>query len=247
MNLTKDEMDYRLPLIDRERKVIMDWSPKGGCTIVIKMFYRRMGLLKKALETDKWVHEYRMFHFFNDHPTFKEDFERSDFFKFKVVRSPFTRVVSSYLHTIRNESMHQPVKKVLGKWSANISFSKYLNFLEKIDLKEADPHYAFQTKHFEEQGFNFDRIVKLESLHEGIHEINQTMRVGYNLEGISSPHHVKKNEELKFEAFNKRYSKIKNDVPSYHNFYNAELVEQVKRIYKLDLEMYSYDESEIII
>ena len=31
-------------LIDREKKVIMDWSPKSGCTIAVKMFFRQMGL-----------------------------------------------------------------------------------------------------------------------------------------------------------------------------------------------------------
>tara|TARA_B110000046_G_scaffold52102_1_gene58149 strand:- start:25670 stop:26413 length:744 start_codon:yes stop_codon:yes gene_type:complete len=242
MNLTKNEMDYRLPLIDRERKVIMDWSPKAGCTIVIKMFYKRMDLLETALQTDEWVHEYRMFHFFKNNPTQKEDFQNPEFYKLKVVRNPYSRVVSSYLHTIRNNSMHQPVKKVLRRWSANITFKKYLDFLEKIDLREADPHYAFQVKHFEEQGFKYDKIVKLENLHQGIQEINLEKGIGYDLSGISSPHHVDKNESLTMEAFNKRYSKIKDNVPAYNNFYNEELIEQVRSIYKLDLEMYNYEE-----
>jgi len=234
-------------LIDRDRKVIMDWSPKTGCTIAVKMFFRNMGLLEKALEFDDWIHEYRMHVYQLEYPIYKEDLENPEFYKFKVVRNPYSRAVSSYIHTMRWPEMHAPIQNVMKRRNANISFNQFLDFLSRIDLDSCDPHYRLQKKEFEGKIKNcFQEIVKLENLEEGIKRVNKAGNFGFDLTGLSSSHHIDKNENLKGEFMNKRWRSIKSSIPSYKHFYNTETLDKVGKLYKEDLEEYNYNYEETI-
>lgn len=241
-----EEMPYAIVLKDEKRRVLMDWSPKAGCTIAVKMFFRQMNLLEKALEYDSWIHNYRMFVFFKEHPTQVEDLTNPDYFKFKVVRNPYSRVVSSYLHTMKNNSMHKPIKDVLKKWRANINFSQFVSFLEKIDLSNlsCDPHYGLQKKKFENNKVEFDMIIKLEEFNLRLDELNERSGSCFNIKGLTSDHHIAKQEVIVNKAYNKKFSKIINEVPNYNQFYNAELVERVTALYREDIEAYKYSYSQ---
>jgi hypothetical protein len=60
-------------LFDAERKVIMDWSGKAGCTIGTMMFLRHMGLLDEARSYHSWIHRFRMQVFYTRHPVTTHD------------------------------------------------------------------------------------------------------------------------------------------------------------------------------
>lgn len=234
-------MEEITALIDRDRKVIMDWSPKSGCTIAVKMFFRQMGLLEEALAHHVWVHEYRMHVFSKRHPISLEDLASDEYYKFKIVRNPFSRVVSSYIHTMRKEVMHPPVKKVLRRWNANISFKKFVDYLGKIDLRNCDPHYALQKRLFESTIRPcFHRIIKLENMQEEIRQLNAEQNFNFNLEGISSHHHIEKNRLLNENVARKRWSKIKDNIPDYRHFYTDQVREKVAALYRDDMEAYGY-------
>ena len=119
-------------LIDRERKIIMDWSPKVGCTILTKMFLTQMGLLEEALAYNPWIHEYRMFVFYKDHLVSREDLRNPEFYKFKVVRNPYSRVVSAYLRVMENTTpnniaVQNGIKHMYWRRTSNVSFSRFVD------------------------------------------------------------------------------------------------------------------------
>ncbi len=235
-------------LIDTKNKIILDWSPKAGCTIMVKMFFRNMGLLEEALAYNSWIHEYRMHVFTKAHPITIDDLRNSEYYKIKFVRNPYHRVVSGYLHTMKYEVMHKPVKDALWRWNANISFKSFVKYLSKIDLHTCDPHYSLQKKFFENEIPNcFNKIIKLEQLNEGIAEINEKKGVHFDLSGLTSNHHLEKNHRLTQNVSRSRWNKIKNDIPWYTNFYDAALAEKVYALYKEDFEAYGYSKNDYTI
>ncbi len=233
-------------LFDDQKKIILDWTPKAGCTILTKMFFRNMGLLEKALQFDSWIHEYRMHVFYKNHPITIEDFKNPDIYKIKVVRNPFHRVVSSYVHTMKYEFMHPPITKALWRWNANISFKGFINFLSKTDLHSCDPHYALQKKAFEYDIPNaFDEIIHLENLDAAINNLNKRKQLNFDLNGISSGHHVSRNDQLNRNVAGMRWSKIKDNLPDYKNFYTPQLAQKVYELYIDDFKTYGYTINDI--
>ncbi len=228
-------------LIDPVNKVVMDWSPKVGCTILTKMFFRQMGILEKALEYHSWIHEYRMHVFNKETPTHLSDILNPENFTFKVVRNPYKRAVSAYIHTMKKSVMHPPVAGILKRKDANISFEQFVEFLFKSDLTTCDHHYALQKKYIEfDHPGCFRKIVHLENLDQGIREVNQEGKQHFDLTGLSSHHHAAITNGFIKNADQIRWSDLAEQIPPHLSFFNTELADKVQHLYKEDFKDYGY-------
>ncbi|HMT28402.1 MAG TPA: sulfotransferase family 2 domain-containing protein [Bacteroidia bacterium] len=233
-------------LKDPKNKLILDWSPKAGCTILTKMFFRQMGLLEEALEYNSWIHEYRMHVYSKNYPITIDDLKGNNYYKIKVVRNPFHRAVSSYIHTMKYEMMHAPVKKTLWRWNANISFETFINYLSKIDLRTCDPHYSLQKKDYEyEIPGCFDEIISLKDIRDAFQNLNETRGTHFDLTGLTSSHHSKLNTQLNENVSGKKWSKLKDAIPDYKYFYTDNLIDQVYSLYADDFADYGFSKSDI--
>ena len=200
----------------------MAWSAKAGCTVAIKMFFDHMGLLNKALKYRKndkiSIHQF-MHHKFKKHPSPK-DWKNPSYFKFKVVRNPYTRAVSSYIAAIN-----------MGAFKG--SFAKFLDKLGRTNLKRCNDHWKLQYT-----ARKFDKIVKLEELTTGMAEINALIGSRFRTD-FDSSHHLDKNEVVEFcgERVFRRPVKV---IPQYKYFYNQLLLDKVSKLYSKDIEAYNY-------
>jgi hypothetical protein len=127
-----------------------------------------------------------------------------------------------------------------------MSFRSFVNYLSKTDLHTCDPHYAFQKKWFEDviPGC-FNEIIKLENLEAAIDDLNSRKGFHFNLSGLTSSHHHDKNKELTENVSDLKWSRFKDNIPAYSNFYDADLVEKVYTLYQKDFEAYGYLRGEI--
>ena len=232
-------------LKDVKNKVIMDWTAKAGCTVCVKMFFRNMGILQKALDYSikhrqrKWVHDYRP-EFYKTNRVTKEDLEDTSYFKFKVVRNPYSRVISSYIFAMKAQYADEDIKKVLKLKTKDISFAQFIIYLSKIDLKTCNQHHELQKKLYEKITNPFDYIARLENINEEIKNINKLARTNFNLEGLSSHHYASINNDVQKNVSHEPWSKIQDQIPNYKYFYTQELIEKVGKIYKEDIEEYGY-------
>ncbi|MBU0577413.1 sulfotransferase family protein [Patescibacteria group bacterium] len=238
-------------LKDSKNKIIMDWNAKAGCTVCVKMFFRNMGILQKALDYSastknrKWVHDYRPI-FYKSNGVTKEDLEDPSYFKFKVARNPYSRVISSYIFAMKGQYVDEEIMKVLKLKTKDISFSQFITYLSKIDLETCNQHHELQKKRYEKESSPFDYIAKLENIDEEIKNINKLAGTHFSLDGLSSTHHASTNNDIQKNVSNEPWSKIKDQIPNYKYFYNPELIKKVGRIYKEDIEEYGYSFDDFI-
>jgi hypothetical protein len=227
-------------LIDRKNMVIMDWSAKAGATVLTKMFFNHMGILDEALEYSSWIHWYRTNIFWKKNPTTMDDLKNPSYFKFKVVRNPYSRVVSDYITTMMSERLNPLVGEILDK-DLDISFREFIGCLSRSDLTNCYLHHRPQKKDYEcELHSVFNYIARLETINDDIEKINKIAGTNYSLKGITSDHHVVRKNEIKENMSSTPWSKVKDNIPPYRFFYTPGLVKAVERCYKVDIEAYSY-------
>ena len=228
-------------LIDRNRKVIMDFSEKSGCTIGTKMFFRHMGILEKALEFSPWIHDYRIHHFYKDNPISFNDLKDDSYYKFKIVRNPFSRVISSYVRVMSDKALQKDLKRFPWSRVSDYSFAQFVNYLSKVDIRKIDTHNGQQKKFFEYELENcFDKIVKLEDMASVINVINLKKGFNFKVDGLSSFHHNDIKKGLDVNVSNYKWPNIVHKIPQYKFFYTEELKEMVGKIFKDDIEAYQY-------
>lgn len=230
-------------LFDSERRVIMDWSGKAGCTIGAMMFFRHMGLLDEALQYHSWIHNYRREVFYQQHPVTVRDLLSRKNVLIKLVRNPYTRIISSLRNKVRVPGKNRKLVEALNLESIEaVTFRQFVGFLESIDLRvKCDVHYREQVQDYELLNLRQPIICKLENLKEDITAINQKFGFEFDPGGLSSGHHAEINHDWIGSAADIPWSEFPEGLPEYHKFYDSELCERVSRLYHRDIEAYQYE------
>jgi hypothetical protein len=238
----------RPPLYEKDFPIIFFWSPKSGCTSLIKWFYFQIGKLEEALNLHPWVHTYRL-QVYQAEPQYLLRIAEQLLFNkkesFKLVRNPYTRAVSSYLAAIFNEPLMDqfaPGAKVTG-----ISFKEFLYKVKAIgaDHPSLDPHIAQQ--YIQDEELFVKNNIRLESFTADIRSLEQKFQLKNSPlhEFVKSPHHLtqamKSNGQQSFADVRCSRSTIKTPLPDYTDFYNDETKKLVQELFKKDFSHYGYD------
>lgn len=239
-------------LVDHKNKLIMDWNEKAGCTVLVHMFFEHMGLIDEALSYSKWIHDYRQQVFSKLNVVRYIDLEQLPYFKFKVVRNPYNRVVSSYLTIMRQIKERLPrvynknfeknkleIKRLLDVEDVDISFRQFVDYLSLVDIRNCDNHYEQQRKAYEDR-VKWDKLCKLETIKNDLLEVNKKAGVQLRIADKTSVHHFRKNQNMKMNVSDIKWSNMKDNIPEYIHFYTPDLVYKVAEIYSEDFEAYQY-------
>lgn len=225
-----------LALVDDQSGLIMDWSAKAGATVATKMFLRHMGLLEEALAYGEWIHNYREQVFYRGHQTTVEKLRDPAYFRFKIVRSPFARATSAYIHAQR----HGFFTDLRSGQPADMSFRQYVGLLDSLDIRHCNIHMAQQKKGYEyEIPGVFDIVCRLEEIEQDIARVNATTGLGLSLDGLGSDHHVRRARGGRCIA-DEPWSRIQDRLPDFRAFYTDDLVEKIRAIYSDDCTSYGY-------
>lgn len=245
-------------LINKEKNIMMGWTPKCACTTACKMFFNELGLLEEALEFHPFIHQYRQKVYEPKHRVLTNHFHDKDIVKFKVVRDPYRRAVSSYVHYMRdaytehNHPVIRQIKQLTGDPEPNnISFIDYLNYVSRIDVGKGKTEFHQEVQHdaFEiDNSFEWDYIVKIENIKNDIKKINEKHGLNLSVDGEigKSFHYTKKIKDFNDIAFDKRAKDIitrEGDdtiIPDYKFFYNPSIKKRVEQIWGKDIEIYGY-------
>ena len=183
----------------------------------------------------------------------------SRYYKFTVVRNPWSRLLSGYLSKIVRWSHHdgyEVYRKLIGQIRSNNNLSPdvgkavtFRQFVEhevrKSDMK-MNSHWRPQI-HFL-AGHKFDFIAKFENIHEDINHINNKLGLKFDFRPPASSVGYMKNASRQDEYFCDCYADelmtIKESCggfPEYKQFYPPELKGLVASRYACDIEAFGYE------
>ncbi|MBX9957266.1 sulfotransferase family 2 domain-containing protein [Peribacillus simplex] len=241
-----------IPLYHKDFPLILLWTPKSGCTTYNKWFFFQIGLFEKVhQEAEGEVHRYRDF-IFRKEPDYTQGLTKNllDAKKdiHKLVRNPYKRAVSSFLHTICSEWL---ICKFDSDIYKGLSFKQFLIHLKSLGptINTIDRHIAPQYIDGEEQFIT--EYIQLENFNNHITEIEKTyglLKSPFSQISKSS-HHFSERMVQKGEYAEAilTVEKSAGRFPTYESFYNKESKELVKEIFAKDFEIYGYDKDNIII
>ena len=228
-------------VFDDKNKIIMDWSCKCGCSIAVGMMFKHLGLLDEVMKKNKRIHAYRRLTYTPHHRVNRTTLCNKDNYLFKVVRNPYTRAVSSYLHVCGRPKLNLLAQKNPDSYKT-LSFRQFIILLEGMNVKhDIDPHCRVQTKNYERRNLRQPVICKLESFAQDIEKINTECNVNFSLEGVTAHHHAKKDVEKKTLCVDHSFENFDGAYPNYNYFYDQVVFEKVTQLYKEDIERYEYD------
>ena len=235
------------PLIYPEKKICLYFSAKAGCTLATKWFFYQQDLLKEALAHNAWVHEYRR-SIYNKTACYKKELNQVNskkYVRIKLVRSPYQRAVSSYIHAVMNNHINTEIADFLARpltAEHRFSFEEFISFLEKTGVHDCNPHNRIQALQEEQQNkLSFSYIIKLENAHAEFKEIEKKLDLKISdFESLAESHHHRiktPSEEYNGDKIMGRINKIFFE---YATFYNTSLKDRVARLYACDFSQYQY-------
>lgn len=191
------------------------------------------------------------------------------YFKFAIVRNPWTRLISAYLdkfvvkpHIRKSLFLPRNIKQVIDSvygakglnpdYRKSISFRQFVEYIKSTKDEHLDGHWKPQYLYL--GNIQFDFIARFENLTEDFEYIKQKL----NITKLSLPHtnKSKTNKSQGIDAVarsqescnNKNYSDCcpfelisLKKLPSYYEFYTPDLISVVRQRYIKDIEKFGYD------
>jgi hypothetical protein len=176
---------HHASFVDVNKRYLYFEVPKAACTQMKELLRRLQGapplqlLVGKLVETRRnmFVHARENVPLPSlvdlDDATQKEALESDTFFRFTIVRNPYSRLVSAWKNKIvpcepgPAERVYVAIKGRVPDMHAKdlVRFDELVNYLRaQKDLNAADPHWRRQVDHLFLEALNFSHVGKLENL-----------------------------------------------------------------------------------
>lgn len=236
------------PLFAEEFPIIFFWSPKSGCTSLIKWYFYQLGLLEEALTYHPWVHYYRMDNF-QKSKTYDIAVMRHLVFRqketIKLVRDPYTRAVSSFLAAVKHPEL---LEVEYPKIREGLSFIEFLHKIKRLGVEKGKVNFHIAQQYINDEELYITNYIKLEEFKSEIRKLENL----FDLKRapldylVKSHHHITPNVQDGVETpyYNVKLTaaSVKNTtLPSYDHFYNKATRQLVTELFKEDFIKYGYN------
>jgi len=228
-----DNDDYIV--CNSEKKICMIWTPKCACSTAFRTYF---DFIEFEYDKFKWIHPERM-------KKYRTDNYDPTYLSFQIVRNPFIRIISSYLHVLR-----------IRPWvyEKKLSFYDFLKFLDKKNPNKLDSHTTFQFK------IPVKNYLKLENIKTEVKNFNLKNNIELVLNTQKNFSYqtilVKKNKNKKiFDPYmfnHKLYDVLVTSTffdnsntetinIDYSEFYTKKIKNLVQKIYFKDINYFNYE------
>jgi Sulfotransferase family len=181
----------------------------------------------------------------------------SSFHKVVVVRNPFDRLVSGYVDKFCGEDLNrswvQSVIKEINSKDANgkpqITFTQFVDYLHRNNLMDVNSHWRHQTYVLE--GVKLDEVIHLKDMSAKLPELSKKLGFESNIDFTQRRQSNSYSKDATAEELSEVYNISNNDLikfksehgyfPGKNAFYNDDLRQKVRTIYKEDFEAFSFE------
>ncbi|NDV27504.1 sulfotransferase family 2 domain-containing protein [Desulfovibrio sp. JC010] len=237
-------------VLNSEKGFAAFFRPRCGSTSVTMWFFANMGYRLRGVSVaafrKDWVDTHR--------EELEQGLEKNwdSLHKFVVVRDPFDRAVSSYLHTVNypSEAQLKNLSTVLGPdvTEKNLTFRQFMHFLQQVDFDNMASIWRRQsTLSCWERG-GVDDVVRLERMNEYLHSLNKKYgfrhEPTYNSVTVPEGEHVRQAGKECFadipfsELLAYKQGAVFKSFPYYSEFYDNELRQILSDVFADDLDIY---------
>lgn len=191
-----------------------------------------------------------------------------NYFKFSIVRNPWTRLISAYLDKFvikpkirKSFFLPRNIKEAIEAfyksqglepdYNKSITFRQFVEYVNITDDKCLDGHWKPQHLYLGDTEFDF--IARFENLAEDFEHIKKKL----NISGISLPH-TNKSTSINRANYIDQTGNIQNyadflpyelitmgKLPDYHEFYTPGLQAIVAKRYSQDIETFGYSSEDL--
>lgn len=241
------------PLIFPRKRMIVVFSPKSACSTVVIWFLHQLGHAKAARDYSSWPHRYRTEVYYKSR-LYLRAYERnlSKFSLVRIVRDPFERAVSSFRQVQKGGLADKEMAGVLGRndmSTTGLSFSEFLDFLERCDLRTCDPHFRIQRHPIEDRLPTRHLInASTENLLTRLNQVEVDFDLPVTdfgklewLQTISRKHSHVATPSITPDAYSHRFNREaarSRSWPPYGAFLTPAARERLARLYATDIEAY---------
>jgi hypothetical protein len=170
-------------LKNSHRKIIMDWSPKAACSVMVAMFFDSMNI-RQDINYTGFVHDYRNEVFYHKYGLVTmEELLDTSWYKFKVVRNPYARMISSYMQVMSYPSLKGMFFEHNATIQHNATFEQFVTIYHnewfgKGRYFPVGGHVGPQALEIEWEAHRnhdslFNQIVRLEHFDTDIKKVNR--------------------------------------------------------------------------
>ena len=209
-------------MYDLDKKIIFTHPPKCGGTSIEEM----LGFLKLRNEQPR-IHVFKHGSLEMHIDKIKEKgFGLNDFFKFSIIRNPWSRAVSFYNHVKHMEYEHH-----INKFPC-VEIPNYIKDSRKMDFKE----FAFK---YYTRRFNSDVATKIYMFYKDKFALDYVVRIEHiknDLSFIKNHHKIELSDDIPHLNNSDKYVNRKH----YRNYYDEETKNFIETLFKWDIETFNY-------
>lgn len=252
-----------VPIVNESRGYVFFWSAKSACSSFGRVILEDAGALERhrsaapaQLEENhpNFVAAIRKAHNKElgvNQRTVRSWILRDDFYCFKVVREPSTRIISAFVMIMRQGVQGGPdatgVRAALARRfgisrGTLASFTQFLLWLSEIDLEKADIHVRPQFQTIEREYPDLlDAVVRLEHLDDDLPPVEH--RLGIDIRSRVAQHyshHAPRTDIVTENVSEQPFEAYASQIPRYDCFRTPDTERLIGQLYDDDLVAYGY-------
>ena len=207
--------------INKEKKIILYWSAKCGCSHIKKIWWYLNNCDKNDVHDHKYNHKYLPNNI-------------KDYTTIIIIRNPYKRIISGFLDKYNKNG------QFIHKWKySSLTFSKFVDEVIKNNWKMIDKHHFTQqtTEEFDNKIF-LSKVVKFYDIknidYEYIEKLFNKKITEYikNWKGNHTRNNVNINIKLKKYIYDLDILEYYNYKINIKYFYNEEIKKKIFNFYK---------------